>query len=86
LSVVTLSADWWSRRGLAGSTLAKLEAFDVILGVEIISGPRKDSVLLLAPSRMKQDIVNLELLEVAQRTATSVRTTLPAARSPERDL
>jgi hypothetical protein len=41
----------------------KLEAFEVILGDEIISGPRRDSVLLLALASIKQDIVNLDLLE-----------------------
>jgi len=41
----------------------KLEAFEAILGDELMSGPRRDSVLLLALSSIKQDIVNLDLLE-----------------------
>jgi hypothetical protein len=41
----------------------KLEAFEAILGDEIMSGPRRDSVVMLALARIKQDIVNLDLLE-----------------------
>jgi hypothetical protein len=41
----------------------KLEAFESILGDEIMSGPRRDSVILLAVASIKQDIVNLELCE-----------------------
>jgi hypothetical protein len=41
----------------------KLEAFEAILGDEIMSGPRIDSVIMLAVASIKQDIVNLELLE-----------------------
>jgi hypothetical protein len=41
----------------------KLEAFQSILGEEIMSGPRRDSVILLALASIKQDIVNMELLE-----------------------
>jgi hypothetical protein len=44
----------------------KLEAFEIILGDEIISGPRRDSVILLALASIKQDIVNLELLEAVR--------------------
>jgi hypothetical protein len=39
----------------------KLEAFEAILGDEIMSGPRRDSVILLAVASIKQDIVNLDL-------------------------
>ena len=41
----------------------KLEAFEAILGDELMAGPRRDSVLRLAMGSIKQDIVNLELLE-----------------------
>jgi hypothetical protein len=41
----------------------KLEAFEAILGDEIMSGPRRDSVIMLALASIKQDIVNLELFE-----------------------
>jgi hypothetical protein len=41
----------------------KLEAFESILGDEIMSGPRRDSVIMLALASIKQDIVNLGLLE-----------------------
>jgi hypothetical protein len=44
----------------------KLEAFEVILGEEIMIGPRRDSVILLALASIKQDIVNMELLEAAR--------------------
>ena len=44
----------------------KLEAFEAILGDEIMSGPRRDSVLMLAVASIKQDVVNLELLEGAR--------------------
>ena len=44
----------------------KLEAFEAILGDEIMSGPRRDSVIMLAVASIKQDIVNLELLEAAR--------------------
>jgi hypothetical protein len=39
----------------------KLEAFEAILGDEIMSGPRRDSVIMLAVASIKQDIVNLDL-------------------------
>jgi hypothetical protein len=39
----------------------KLTAFERILGDEIMSGPRKDSIILLALASVKQDIVNLDL-------------------------
>jgi hypothetical protein len=41
----------------------KLQAFEAILGDELMSGLRKDSVLLLALGSIKQDIINLELCE-----------------------
>jgi hypothetical protein len=41
----------------------KLEAFEAILADEIMSGPRRDSVILLALASIKQDIVNMDLLE-----------------------
>jgi hypothetical protein len=43
----------------------KLEAFDAVLSDELTSGQRRDSVLLLALGSIKQDIINLDLLEVA---------------------
>jgi hypothetical protein len=42
---------------------SKLTAFEQILGDELMSGLRKDSVLLLALGSIKQDIINLELCE-----------------------
>jgi hypothetical protein len=39
----------------------KLEAFEGILGDEIMSGPRRDSVIMLAVASIKQDILNLDL-------------------------
>ena len=44
----------------------KLEAFEAILVDEIMSGPRRDSVLMLAVASIKQDVVNLELLEAVR--------------------
>jgi hypothetical protein len=44
----------------------KLEAFEAVLGDEIMSGPRRDSVILLALASIKQDMVNMELLEAAR--------------------
>jgi len=44
----------------------KLEAFEAILGDEIMSGPRRDSVIMLAVASIKQDIVNLDLLEAVR--------------------
>ena len=44
----------------------KLEAFESILGEEIMMGPRRDSVILLALASIKQDMVNMELLEAAR--------------------
>jgi hypothetical protein len=44
----------------------KLEAFEAILGDEIMSGPRRDSVLRLALAGIKQDFVNLDLLEASR--------------------
>ncbi len=44
----------------------KLEAFESILGEEIMIGPRRDSVILLALASIKQDMVNMELLETAR--------------------
>jgi hypothetical protein len=41
----------------------KLEAFESLLNNELMSGQRRDSVLLLAFGSVKQDIVNLDLLE-----------------------
>jgi hypothetical protein len=41
----------------------KLEAFEAILGGELMSGQKRDSILLLALGSIKQDILNLELLE-----------------------
>jgi hypothetical protein len=41
----------------------KLEAFEVLLSDELMSGQRRDSVLMLALGSIKQDILNLELLE-----------------------
>jgi hypothetical protein len=43
----------------------KLTAFELVLGDEMSSGQRRESVLLLALGSIKQDIVNLELLEAA---------------------
>jgi hypothetical protein len=39
----------------------KLEAFEAILGDELMSGPRTDSVIMLAVASIKQDILNLDL-------------------------
>jgi hypothetical protein len=44
----------------------KLEAFEAILGDEIMSGPRRDSVIMLAVASIKRDIVNMDLLEAAR--------------------
>jgi hypothetical protein len=41
----------------------KLEAFEALLSDELVSGQRRDSVLILALGSLKQDILNLELLE-----------------------
>ena len=41
----------------------KLEAFGTVLGDELASGPRRESVLMLALGSIKQDIINLDLLE-----------------------
>jgi hypothetical protein len=41
----------------------KLEAFEAFLNDELMSGQRRDSVLLLALGSLKQDIINLELCE-----------------------
>jgi hypothetical protein len=41
----------------------KLEAFETILSEELTSGSRTDSILVLALASIKQDIVNLDLLE-----------------------
>jgi hypothetical protein len=41
----------------------KFEAFEEILSKELVAGPRRDSVILLALGSIKQDIVNLELCE-----------------------
>jgi hypothetical protein len=41
----------------------KLGAFEAIISDEIMSGPRTDSILVLALASIKQDIVNLDLLE-----------------------
>jgi cell division septum initiation protein DivIVA len=43
----------------------KLEAFETILSEELTSGSRTDSILVLALASIKQDIVNLDLLEGA---------------------
>jgi hypothetical protein len=43
----------------------KLEAFETVLGDELASAQRRDSVLLLALGSIKQDIINLEMLEGA---------------------
>jgi hypothetical protein len=37
-----------------------------IRGHEIMSGPRRDSVIMVAVASIKQDIVNLELLEAVR--------------------
>jgi hypothetical protein len=39
----------------------KIEAFEGILGSELIAGERTDSILLLAIAAIKQDIINLDL-------------------------
>jgi hypothetical protein len=44
----------------------KLEAFEVLLGDEMMGGQRRDSILLLALGSIKQDIINLDLLEAAR--------------------
>jgi hypothetical protein len=44
----------------------KLEAFEVVLSDELMSGQRRDSVLILALGSIKQDILNLELLEAVR--------------------
>jgi hypothetical protein len=41
----------------------KLEAFESLLNNELVSGQRRDSVLVLALGSIKQDILNLELCE-----------------------
>ena len=41
----------------------KLEAFEGVLHDELVDGPRNNSVLLLALGSIKQDMLNLELLE-----------------------
>jgi hypothetical protein len=44
----------------------KVEAFEAILSDEIIKGPRRDSVIMIAVASIKQDIINLGLLEAAR--------------------
>jgi hypothetical protein len=44
----------------------KLTAFEQILGEEMTVGLRKESILLLAVGCIKQDIINLDLLEAAR--------------------
>ena len=44
----------------------KLEAFEVLLGDEMMGGQRRDSILLLALGSIKQDIINLDLLEATR--------------------
>jgi hypothetical protein len=44
----------------------KAEAFEALLSEEMMSGQRRDSVLLLALASIKQDIVNMDLLEAAR--------------------
>jgi hypothetical protein len=44
----------------------KLEAFEVLLGEEMMGGQRRDSILLLALGSIKQDIINLDLLEATR--------------------
>jgi hypothetical protein len=39
----------------------KIEAFEGILGGELIAGERTDSILLIAIAAIKQDIINLDL-------------------------
>jgi hypothetical protein len=39
----------------------KLEAFEALLSDELMSGLRRDSVLLLAVASIKQDILNMDL-------------------------
>jgi hypothetical protein len=39
----------------------KIEAFEGILGSELIAGERTDSILLIAIAAIKQDIINLDL-------------------------
>jgi hypothetical protein len=41
----------------------KLTAFEQILGAKLAVGLRRDSILMLAVGSIKQDILNLELLE-----------------------
>jgi hypothetical protein len=41
----------------------KLEAFEEILAHELRAGERTDSILLLALGSIKQDIMNLDLLQ-----------------------
>jgi hypothetical protein len=41
----------------------KLETFEDLLSNELMSGQRRDSVLLLALGSVKQDFINLELCE-----------------------
>jgi hypothetical protein len=41
----------------------KLEAFEQILSKELVAGPRTDSILLLALGSIKQDCINLDLLQ-----------------------
>ena len=41
----------------------KLTAFEHILGDELMSGQRRNSVLMLALGSIKQDLINLEMLE-----------------------
>jgi len=44
----------------------KLAAFETILGEEMTVGLRKESVLMLALGSIKQDIINLDLLEATR--------------------
>jgi hypothetical protein len=44
----------------------KLEGFEGVLHDELVSGQRNNSVLLLALGSIKQDIVNMDLLEAAR--------------------
>jgi hypothetical protein len=45
---------------------SKLEAFEAALSNELVSGPRRESILLLALGGIKQDVLNLDLLEGAR--------------------
>jgi hypothetical protein len=55
----------------------KLEALEAILGDEIMSRPRRNSVIMLGLASIKQDIVNLELLGCTDMNSPQVKSDEP---------